>query len=71
MGKHTGSIKNVDKIIKWVETHGWEKVRQRGSHSHFKNKDDPTKGTLTIPYNITRNILKNIEKQVGEKYAGK
>jgi len=51
------------KLIRFLEDHGWYLARQKGSHRHFKH---PTqKGTVTIPYNCTRNVILQIRRQTG------
>lgn len=55
-------------VEKWAYKRGWYFARQKGSHRHYKH---PTiKGTLTIPYRVSLNVMKRIEKMVGEKYDG-
>lgn len=56
-------------IERWAKKRGWYFVRQTGDHRHYRHIDDPSLGTLTIPYTVSLNILKIIEKQVGERYG--
>lgn len=55
-------------VEKWVGKHGWFFVRQKGSHRHYQHTDK-TRGTITIPYRVSLNVLKIIEKKVGAKYG--
>lgn len=55
-------------IIKKLETAGWKKVRQVGSHMQFKHDDRP--GTVTVPHpkaDMGIGTIKSIEKQSGMK----
>lgn len=56
-------------IEKWLKGYGWYFVRQKGSHRHFKHPTNP--GLVTVPYKVSLNILKIIEKIVGDRYYGK
>lgn len=56
------------KIEKWIEGHGYYFARQKGSHRHFKHKDGG-RPTITVPYDVSINVLKIIEKQIGAKYG--
>lgn len=53
-------------VIKKIEAHGWCKVRQTGSHTHFRHPDRP--GTATVPHpkkHIPHGTLKSISRQTG------
>lgn len=55
-------------VIKRLKADGWEKVRQTGSHAHFRHSKKP--GTVTVPdpeSDLAIGTLKNIEKQSGLK----
>lgn len=67
MGRTKPIFENKD-IEKWLKSHGWYFVRQKGSHRHFKHPSNP--GLVTVPYKVSLNILKIIEKTVGDKYYG-
>ncbi|MBD3653970.1 type II toxin-antitoxin system HicA family toxin [Kangiella sp.] len=50
-------------LINLIEKAGWELVRVKGSHHHFKHKDYPE--LLTIPHpkkDIPKGTLRNILK---------
>ncbi len=53
-------------LIKMIEADGWELVRTKGSHHHFKH---PTKkGLVTVPHpkkDIPLGTAKSILKQAG------
>ena len=55
-------------IIKLIEADGWQEVRQKGSHIHFRH---PTKaGVVTVPHpksDMPIGTLKSIERQSGVK----
>jgi predicted RNA binding protein YcfA (HicA-like mRNA interferase family) len=39
--------KKVHEVIATLEAHGWRQVRQRGSHRHFRNPNNPNLVTVT------------------------
>jgi len=56
----------VIEILKIIETDGWFKVRQKGSHIHFQHA--VKKGTVTIAYHkasqdLAPGTVKSILKQ--------
>lgn len=55
-------------LIKLVKKDGWELIRTKGSHHHFKH---PTrKGIVTIPHpkkDIPKGTVANILRQAGLK----
>ena len=59
---------NSKEIIKMIEADGWQLVRAKGSHHHFKH---PTKrGLVTIPHpkrTLPKGTVANIMKQAGLK----
>lgn len=55
-------------IIKALRADGWEEVRQRGSHLHFRHPEKP--GIVTVPHpssDMAIGTIKSIEKQSGVK----
>lgn len=53
-------------VITKIEAAGWYKVRQTGSHSHFRHPTLP--GTATVPHpkkDIPKGTLKSISRQTG------
>ena len=55
-------------IIKALRADGWEEVRQRGSHLHFRHPQKP--GIVTVPHpssDMAIGTIKSIEKQSGVK----
>lgn len=55
-------------IIKALRADGWEEVRQRGSHLHFRHPQRP--GIVTVPHpssDMAIGTIKSIEKQSGVK----
>lgn len=58
-------------VIKLLEADGWRKVRQSGSHQHYRHPVKP--GTVTVPHpksEMAIGTLKSIEKQSGVKLRG-
>jgi len=58
-------------VIKLIEADGWFKVRQKGSHCHYRHPTKP--GTTTVPHpksEIGKNTLASIEKQSGVTLSG-
>lgn len=58
-------------IIKLLRADGWEEVRQRGSHLHFRHPTKP--GIVTVPHpssDMAIGTIKSIEKQSGVKLRG-
>ena len=57
---------NSGKIIRMLEDDGWQLVRVRGSHHHFKH---PTKqGLVTVPHpkkDLPNGTVNSIFKQAG------
>ena len=59
---------NSREIIAKLESDGWFKVAQKGSHVQFKHPTKP--GRVTVPYpnrDIPLGTLRSIEKQAGLK----
>jgi predicted RNA binding protein YcfA (HicA-like mRNA interferase family) len=55
-------------IIKALRADGWEEVRQRGSHLHFRHPRKP--GIVTVPHpssDMAIGTIKSIERQSGVK----
>jgi len=55
-------------LIKLIEKNGWELVRTKGSHHHFKHPI--IKGIVTIPHpkkDIPKGTLASIYRQAGLK----
>jgi len=53
-------------VIKRLKADGWAKVRQTGSHVHFRHEEKS--GTVTVPHpdsDLAIGTLKSIEKQSG------
>lgn len=68
-GKWKGEMRmsktnDYKKIIKAVEKDGWYLIRDNG---HKQYKHPVKKGKVTIPHNITKNIVKSVCKQAGLK----
>ena len=63
-----GNHLNSKEIIKIIEADGWQLVRAKGSHHHFKH---PTKkGLVTIPHpkrTLPKGMVSSILKQAGLK----
>lgn len=57
---------NSRDVIRRLEQDGWELVRVRGSHHHYKHPVKP--GTVTVPHpkkDLPQGTLKSIWKQAG------
>jgi predicted RNA binding protein YcfA (HicA-like mRNA interferase family) len=53
-------------VIKRLKAKGWQLVRTKGSHQHFKHPSKP--GIVTVPHpkkDFPIGTLKSIEKQSG------
>lgn len=62
---HQISMKSGD-IIRALLDAGWQEVRQRGSHKHFRHPTKP--GIVTVPHpksDMAIGTIKSIEKQSG------
>lgn len=59
---------NSSKIIRMLKEDGWEEIRCKGSHHHFKH---PTKaGLVTVPHpnkDLPAGTVNSILKQAGFK----
>ena len=60
----------VKEIIRLLESDGWFKVRQKGSHQQFKHQTK--KGVVTVPKHkmsedLTKGLENSILKQAGLK----
>lgn len=49
-------------MMKLAEEAGWVKVRQNGSHHHFKHKDFPH--LVTIPVHGNKDLGNGLEKKI-------
>lgn len=50
-------------LIQRLYDDGWVYIKQTGDHLHFKH---PTKkGKVTVPWKVTTNIVKSVERQAG------
>jgi len=59
---------NSKEIIKMIEADGWQLVRAKGSHHHFKHPIKP--GLVTVPHpkrTVATGTIANILKQAGFK----
>lgn len=59
---------NSKELIKMIEADGWQLVRAKGSHHHFKHPTKP--GLVTVPHpkrTMAIGIIANILKQAGLK----
>ncbi len=59
---------NSKDIIKMIEADGWQLIRAKGSHHHFKHP--VKKGLVTIPHpkrTLPKGTVANILKQAGLK----
>ena len=59
---------NSKELIKMIEADGWQLVRAKGSHHHFKHPIKP--GLVTIPHpkrTVAMGTIANLLKQVGLK----
>jgi predicted RNA binding protein YcfA (HicA-like mRNA interferase family) len=57
-------------VIRLLKAHGWEHVRTKGSHQHFKHPEKS--GIVTVPHpkkDVPIGTLKSIEKQSGVELA--
>jgi len=57
-------------IIRRLKAEGWEHVRTKGDHHHFKHPTKP--GIVTVPHpkkDFPIGTLKSIEKQSGVKLS--
>ena len=55
-------------VIKRIKAAGWQHVRTKGSHQHFKHPERT--GIVTVPHpkkDLPIGTLKSIEKQSGVK----
>jgi predicted RNA binding protein YcfA (HicA-like mRNA interferase family) len=55
-------------VIRCITAAGWELVRTKGSHRHFKHANRP--GIVTVPHpkkDLPVGTLKSIERQSGVK----
>ena len=55
-------------VLKRIKAAGWQHVRTKGSHHHFKHPSLP--GIVTVPHprkDLPIGTLKSIEKQSGVK----
>ncbi|MBE0507286.1 MAG: type II toxin-antitoxin system HicA family toxin [Marinospirillum sp.] len=55
-------------LIKELENDGWQLVRVKGSHHHFKHPSKP--GTLTVPHpkkDLKKGLVDGIRKAAGLK----
>lgn len=53
-------------LIKELEADGWELVRVKGSHHHFRHPTKP--GTVTVPHpkkDLKTGLVKGIRKSAG------
>jgi len=53
-------------IIKLIEADGWQQVRVKGSHHHFKHPEKS--GLVTVPHpksDLPKGTVKNILRQAG------
>jgi len=59
----------VKELIAWIESDGWIKVRQRGSHRQFHHPTKP--GTVTVAgkpgVDVPLDTLNSVLKQAGLK----
>jgi predicted RNA binding protein YcfA (HicA-like mRNA interferase family) len=59
-------------IIRLIEAAGWELVRIKGSHHHFKHKGRP--GVTTVPHprkDVKKGTIRAIEDQSGVRLRGR
>jgi predicted RNA binding protein YcfA (HicA-like mRNA interferase family) len=57
-------------VIRKIKADGWELVRTKGGHYHFKHPTKP--GIVTVPHpkkDLPIGTLKSIEKQSGVKLS--
>ncbi|HXO19301.1 MAG TPA: type II toxin-antitoxin system HicA family toxin [Thermoanaerobaculia bacterium] len=57
-------------VLRRLETAGWTRVAQKGSHIQLKHATRP--GRVTVPHpkrDLPRGTLKSIEKQSGVKLS--
>jgi len=53
-------------LVKMIEADGWQLVRTKGSHHHFKHLTKP--GLVTVPHpkkDLPSGTVRNIKKQAG------
>ena len=60
----------VREVIKMLEADGWVKQKGKGGdHRQYKHPTKPGKVTVVHPEkDMSKNMLKNIEKQAGIKF---
>lgn len=61
-----GQEVNSRALIKELEADGWELVRVKGSHHHFRHPTKP--GTVTVPHpkkDLKTGLVKGIRKSAG------
>ena len=59
---------NSTEVIRMLEADGWQQVRVKGSHHHFKNPSKP--GLVTVPHpkkDLPTGTVNSILKQAGLK----
>jgi len=59
---------NSSKLIQMLEDDGWQLVRVKGSHHHFKHPTKP--GLVTVPHpkkDLPNGTVNSIKKQAGLK----
>ena len=60
--------RNSRKLIKLLETDGWQQVAQKGSHVQFTHPDKP--GRVTVPHpdrDLPKGTVASIYRQAGLK----
>jgi predicted RNA binding protein YcfA (HicA-like mRNA interferase family) len=63
---------NCRDLVRLLEASGWQLVRVRGSHPHFKHPAKP--GLVTVPHpkkDLGVGLVKAILKQAGIRQGGK
>ena len=60
------AMMNSGEVIRMLESDGWECVRIKGSHHHFKHPTKP--GLVTVPHpnkDLPKGTISSIRRQAG------
>ena len=57
-----GSRVTVREVIEAIEADGWQKVRQTGSHRHYRHASKP--GTVTVPGHLRDDLKPKTEASI-------
>ena len=68
MDREVGQVFSSRELIRMVEADGWQLVRVKGDHHHYRHSSKP--GTVTIPHpvrDLDKKTANSILKQAGLK----